>query len=79
MEMYKCYRCNGIGKLIIPNKRLFVNRDVTMTCYICHGEGELDWIENARGRKNPLPIMDSSASVVNVHGHSIYRKPHGSI
>ncbi len=69
MEKYKCYNCNGKGKLIIFN-------EFFLPCNICHGEGELDWVENARGRKKPkLYPTDSSAILIN---RSI-RNSHGSI
>ncbi len=74
MEKYKCYKCNGKGKLIILNE--FFRSSNVVSCFICHGEGELDWVENARGRKKTEPIpIDSSAAVIN---RSV-RKPYGTI
>lgn len=78
VEKYKCYKCNGRGKLL---------DEWVGPCYICHGTGELDWVENARGRKKPIPTDSSAAvlcnrdgSIVNPHSHSkLYRKPHGNV
>ena len=64
VETYKCYKCDGTGKLTVANTRLHINinRDVTMPCFICHGKGELDWIENAMGGKAPIGMSGTSSS-----------------
>ena len=49
-----CYRCNGTGE-IINSKHYKSLMDIQ--CYVCYGEGKLDWIENIVGKESKGPRL----------------------
>lgn len=53
---FKCYKCRGTGDVLRMNGYCGTNM-----CPKCFGEGELDWVENARGGKSPHVSRSSSS------------------
>ncbi len=58
MENIKCNKCKGTGYqkdeyAVTMNSLSGTNyiMGYSRTCLKCHGKGEVDWIENVRGKK----------------------------
>lgn len=49
---YFCKKCNGSG--VVPRSNGYHKRNSTLVCDKCLGEGKLDWIEKAVGKRSPL-------------------------
>ena len=48
-----CKVCKGVGK-VKPNGHFHIGLTRTpLTCHNCYGEGVIDWIEKAMGKKRP--------------------------
>lgn len=63
-KKYKCKNCNGTGRIDVePEESKHINitfSDTTVwnTCPVCWGEGELDWIENIKGKQfDPFRVI----------------------
>jgi excinuclease UvrABC ATPase subunit len=52
-ELFPCNKCNGEGKFLVPGKQIdeHTYMAVYKICEKCHGTGELDWIEEIRGKR----------------------------
>jgi DnaJ-class molecular chaperone len=46
-----CPNCDGAGSVRSPG------RIIRLTCHICNGDGKLDWIEQATGKKRKVVYM----------------------
>ena len=68
-KKYKCNKCGGIGKIPCghtkeehySNSSTVSNCSEWNTCTKCWGQGDLDWIENIKGREyNPHDSLTAS-------------------
>ena len=69
-KKYKCDKCDGKGYIDAPSqletievshlgaKSWFPGRTNTLSCSKCHGEGELDWVENIRGKIYSIKMLN---------------------
>jgi hypothetical protein len=54
--LFPCDKCKGEKRFLVPGKQIDENTYMAVfkTCDKCLGDGKLDWIEMAIGKKKPV-------------------------
>lgn len=60
-----CSKCNGKRRIITDKPKWWQLRltEIESLCPKCFGDGKLDWIENAVGKKRPYWTHGSGSSI----------------
>jgi len=57
---YFCKKCNGAG--VVSRTNAVHKKAKKLICDKCLGEGKLDWVEKAVGKKQPIIELEEGAS-----------------